>query len=161
MGNNRTDEYTVDEIKLALSKLRPFIIEHQHRERIYEYISLYKELHNGEIPSSEVINKFSGFLIDNRTCAIEADKLLQELSADISGKFHKDYSKRRTANLFKQAAIAIMIAVICGSYIGIFLVEHGFEYFDKQLFLNGPILINAIIVFFIAIIYFILSLFKE
>jgi hypothetical protein len=161
VGSNRTDEYTVDKIKLALSRLRPFIIEHQHRERIYEYISLYKELNNGEMPSPEVINKFSGFLIDNRTCAIEADELLQELSMDILGKFHKDYSKRRIVNLFKQAAIAIMIAVVCGSYIGIFLVEHGFEYLDKELFLNGLILINSIIVFFITIIYFILSLFKE
>ncbi|MEA1962388.1 MAG: hypothetical protein U9N81_14165 [Bacillota bacterium] len=78
MGNNRTDEYTTEEIKVALSKLRPFIIEHQHRERIYKYISLYKELHNGEMPSPKDINKFSGFLISNQTCAIEADELLHE-----------------------------------------------------------------------------------
>lgn len=160
MGNNKTKEYTIDEIKLVLSKLRPFIIEYLHRERIEEYISLYKELH-GKMPCSEAINKFSGYLINNRTCAIEADELLQDLSADIFYKFHKSYSKQRIANLFKQAAIVIMIAVVCGSYIGIFLVEHGFEYFEKELFLNGPIFINAIIVFFIAILYFMLSLFNE
>jgi hypothetical protein len=49
VGNNKTKEYTIDEIKLVLSKLRPFIIEYLHRERIEEYISLYKELH-GKMP---------------------------------------------------------------------------------------------------------------
>lgn len=98
MGSERTNKYTIDELKLVLSKLRPFIIEHQHRERIYEYISLYKNMHN-EMPPLEVINKFSGFLIDNRTCAIEADEILQELSVEIFKKVHKDYSRQRMVNL--------------------------------------------------------------
>ncbi len=139
--------------KDLIQEIRPYIVKGIQDAKVSEYERSYKEL-NGKKPSAEEINKFISILIANGTVKHDADEIITELV--------EKYNRKMLISVIINVSISLSSAGLFLVYILIYLKNViGVNIVKEDYLISTPNFIIAIILFFITISLFVMSVAKR
>ena len=139
--------------KDLIQEIRPYIVKGIQDAKVSEYEQSYKR-RNGKNPSAEDINQFISILIANGTVKSDADEIANELI--------NKYNKKLLVKLIINSSISLGSAGLFLVYILIYLKNVlGLNIVKEDYLISAPNFILAIILFFITIALFVISVSKK
>lgn len=136
-----------------IQEIRPYIVKGIQDAKVSEYEQSYKKL-NGDVPSAEEINQFISILIANGTVIKDTDEIINEL-------FNK-YDRKILNKLIINSSILLSSAGLFLVYILLYLKNAlGLNIVKEEYLISAPNFILAVLLFFIDIALFVISLSKK
>ena len=134
-------------------EIRPYIVKGIQDAKVVEYEQSYMK-RNGKMPSAEEINQFISILIANGTVRSDADEIINELI--------DRYSKNMLTKLVINSSILLGSAGLFFIYMLIYLNRMlGLSIVKEDYLISAPNFALALILFFIAIAVFVITILKE